>query len=217
MKEYTNTIGKLESGKTYVFKDEEAKRQWLSANTSNRELTNRYYLNGFTLSRVYNSGQGIVDYYIVIDINEIRFFKLKGHNDLTLDMLKTGMIVYVEDKNTNEIDMCMVLLNTDNGDILVGGSWEQLTELSLERIISVWQPCNNKAYLQTDMDRVCISSKERMKHVGLNVEGCKLVWKRKTEQELAKEKRMKELQDKAKTAKKILESIEKEMQELQND
>lgn len=70
-------LTKLEVGKTYVFKDGEAKEDWLSGYSANKQLHDSLYNNGFTLEYVYKDIQGEIGQRIVIGSDELKYFKLK--------------------------------------------------------------------------------------------------------------------------------------------
>jgi hypothetical protein len=74
--------------------------------------------------------------------------------------LKTGMWLEVEQKFTNVtlINMGMVLLDTENGDIIVGETWMPLDSLNEDleyenchvKITKIYQPSNNIDYLRKE-------------------------------------------------------------------
>lgn len=72
-----NELTKLEAGKTYVFKDEDAKEAWLSKYSCNKQQYDLFYNNGFTIEYVYKGIQGETGQRIVIGSDELQYFKLK--------------------------------------------------------------------------------------------------------------------------------------------
>lgn len=70
-------LTKLEAGKTYVFKDEDAKEAWLSRYSCNKQQYDLFYNNGFTIEYVYKGIQGETGQRIVIGSDELQYFKLK--------------------------------------------------------------------------------------------------------------------------------------------
>lgn len=70
-------LTKLEAGKTYVFKDEDAKEEWLSKYSCNKQQYDLFYNNGFTIEYVYKGIQGETGQRIVIGSDELQYFKLK--------------------------------------------------------------------------------------------------------------------------------------------
>lgn len=94
-------LTELEVGKTYVFKDEQSKDKYLSKYSHNREVYGRYYKDGFKLDTVETylgkEVYGIISGWLVINDEEIKYFKLKEENVVTnkfdKSMLKDGMVV----------------------------------------------------------------------------------------------------------------------------
>lgn len=71
-------LTKLEVGKTYVFKDDEAKEDWLSKCNTNKILYRDYYKEGFKLTDAfYYENSGYINRYEVISKSEVKYFKLK--------------------------------------------------------------------------------------------------------------------------------------------
>jgi len=58
--------------------------------------------------------------------------------------LKTGMIIELNNQGVKQ--SCMVLRNTDNGDILAGDTWMPLESLDMEKVLKVSVPRNNADY-----------------------------------------------------------------------
>lgn len=84
---------KLEVGKTYIFKDESCKDNYLSRFHCNRDLLREYYLSGYTIDSLSTSGSGrVCNGSFVIAASEIKYFKLKEENK----MLKPDDIISVE-------------------------------------------------------------------------------------------------------------------------
>lgn len=75
----------LEVGKTYVFKDEECKRKYLTRNSVNQTILNRFYKDGFILESTDHQGRlGCIEGNSVINYPELRFFKLKEESSQDL-------------------------------------------------------------------------------------------------------------------------------------
>jgi hypothetical protein len=66
----------LEANKTYVFKDNEARHNYLHSHKSNQKCINKHYKDGFTLTEVIGI-EGLIENLTVIFSREIQYFKLK--------------------------------------------------------------------------------------------------------------------------------------------
>lgn len=86
----------LESGKTYVFKDDKSKEEYLKAFSLNKGFYENYYLGGFTVESLDSLGNGCITKDVVISENELYLFKEKpsqtttlwdGISDLEVDMV----------------------------------------------------------------------------------------------------------------------------------
>lgn len=92
-------LTKLEVGKTYVFKDDESKQQYINQYYRNVDLISKHYKDGFTIDCLDEDGDGLISgsSLCVIVCREIKFFKLKEENVMTnkfdKSMLKDGMVV----------------------------------------------------------------------------------------------------------------------------
>ena len=92
-------LTKLEVGKTYVFKDEESKQEYIDRHDRNVDLISKYYKDGFTIENIDEDGDGEVNGSTagVIVSKEMKYFKLKEENIVTnkfdKSMLKDGMEV----------------------------------------------------------------------------------------------------------------------------
>lgn len=117
-------------------------------------------------------------------------------NTLTKDMLKTGMIAEYKRSVTGKIYLTMVLLGTENGDIVAGETWGSLDK-SIDYITSVWQPKNNMHFL---------NSAEGF-DAGLNLDGCTLIWERKSPEQLEIDKLQAEVDERLKRINEIKESL----------
>lgn len=78
-------LTKLEVGKTYVFKDETSKEYYLTGNCCNTQYCEEFYDKGFKLDNVETSPYkdyvyGMVSGAVVIDKDEMKYFKLKEEN-----------------------------------------------------------------------------------------------------------------------------------------
>ena len=72
----TKEVTKLEVGKTYIFKDESAKQNYIDSDIANYDIYTSYYNCGFTLGWVGSGGViGRVGHSIVIDDAELIYFK----------------------------------------------------------------------------------------------------------------------------------------------
>lgn len=76
-------LTKLEVGKTYVFKDEQSKQDYLENYTGDISKLKSCYDDGFTLTRVNSNGSGFTGGWnvitrCVINKNNIKYFKTKG-------------------------------------------------------------------------------------------------------------------------------------------
>lgn len=75
-------LTKLEAGKTYVFKDEEAKRAYLLNDSDNLRVFDNYYDDGFLIDAYNENRGGCTEGTILISIFELKYFKEKDpvHN-----------------------------------------------------------------------------------------------------------------------------------------
>lgn len=100
----------------------------------------------------------------------------KTSSTVDISTLKTGMIAELYYPHYNERSLVMVLLGTEDGDIVTGESWGSL-EGKLKYIDKVYQPTTNVNYLSGPQMSF-------NKETGLNTKGCKLIWERKSPQQL---------------------------------
>mgnify|MGYP000489024634 CR=1 FL=1 len=68
---------KLEAGKTYAFKDDAARDEYLTNHCTNRINVDSHYKDGFTLDRVDDQGCGYIGDSWVMDESEYHLFKEK--------------------------------------------------------------------------------------------------------------------------------------------
>ena len=68
---------KLESGKTYVFKDDACRDEYLTNHCTNRINVDSHYKDGFALDRVDDQGCGYIGDSWVMDESEYHLFKEK--------------------------------------------------------------------------------------------------------------------------------------------
>ncbi len=85
--------------------------------------------------------------------------------ELLRSELKTGTIVEITTERTGTVQMAMVLLDTERGDIVSGETWCPLESLfkgdaSTQTITKAWLPRSNMAYLNG----------------GINTDHCALIW-----------------------------------------
>lgn len=175
----------LEVGKTYVFKDEEAKKAWLERDETNLGRFCTQYRDGFKLTVVGRYG-GWVDGEYVISHEEIKYFKLKEENgmkEFTKDMLVAGKHI-CETRNGLKY---MVMLDSDDklfmSDPSSNCGWNDLEH---------WYSYNLKANLigsEWDITKVYTTEESNF----YNWDGLTLVWQRQeiTEQQ----KKILELQE----------------------
>jgi hypothetical protein len=73
------------------------------------------------------------------------------NKEFSKDDLKTGMVVEWESKIGDVVtnEMCVVLRDTEHGDVLAGSSWKPLYSLDMDSVLKVWQPLSNMAYSMT--------------------------------------------------------------------
>ncbi|APC44488.1 hypothetical protein [Pseudoalteromonas phage PH357] len=116
-------------------------------------------------------------------------------NTVTKDMLKTGMIIKHHDAYGGT-SLAMVLLNTADGDIFAGKTWGVLDN-NLAHIIEVYQPRANKYYLNggDGYDE------------GINLDGCTLIWERKSPEQLEIDKLQSEVDERLKRINELKESM----------
>ena len=109
-------LTKLEVGKTYVFKDEQSKQEYILRYCWNLDLISKYYKDGFTIGNI-NEGDGTAIGSIarVIVSKEMKFFKLKEKNVVTnkfnKSMLKDGMVVMLRNQNCAHAKGRLLVLN----------------------------------------------------------------------------------------------------------
>lgn len=110
-------LTKLEVGKTYVFKDELNKQEYIHRHDSNVSLISKYYKDGFTIESIDQDGDGIAIGSIarVIVRKEMKYFKLKEENVVTnkfdKSMLKDGMVVMLRNQNYPSSKGRLLVLN----------------------------------------------------------------------------------------------------------
>lgn len=108
-------LTKLEVGKTYVFKDDDAKEAWLNEYPTNKQHYDRFYNNGFALEYVYKDIQGEIGQRTVIGMDELKYFKLKEE-----DAMQQPKPIRPEDEVTitakyGDLAKVLMLLGRANG------------------------------------------------------------------------------------------------------
>lgn len=122
---------KLEAGKTYVFKNEECKDEYIRF-PINHQYYKKFYKDGFTLERITHGGAGIIKGVVVItiDFEEIKLFKeketkkeIKTYIGNVRDWtgLKLGdVLVSVKNKNAKIIWCGDVVCLANKGGLIYG-------------------------------------------------------------------------------------------------
>lgn len=98
-------LTKLEVGKTYVFKDEQGKQEYINLHYRNADLISKYYKDGFTIDCLGEDGEGMISgssMWVIVS-KEMKYFKLKEESVVTnkfdKSMLKDGMVVMFRDQS----------------------------------------------------------------------------------------------------------------------
>ena len=143
-------LTKLEVGKTYVFKDDVARGSYLAGNCCNTQYCEEFYSQGFKLDNVETSHYksyvyGMVSGAVVIDKDEIKYFKLKEEN---------VMPIKPEDEVTitttyRELAVCYAVL----GKIHQGGNEESLWS-KLKGILDPEQKVYNALIYEKDFYKI---------------------------------------------------------------
>lgn len=180
----------LEVGKTYVFKSEQAKREYIANYHTNSTIIDRLYEDGFTIHAIDREGDGLSEngQYITDTKQERNCLKLKEdmsvdkHVEFTKSMLKDGMVVMLRNQDCR----------FSRGKMLVLG----------DRLLSDGNACldyySQDMYYEDDNDFDIMAVYSVNETEDLNIEdwGLTLLWERKepSPEVLATHKKIDEIQ-----------------------
>lgn len=119
----TKEVTELTAGKTYVFKDDQAKKDYIHHNNLNTELL-QYYNEGFTLDKV-EDGEGLKCQHVVIGSDELRFFKLK-ETPQPENMIDITLYCYLASQN--RVEYC-------TQDAMATMGWKLLSEQTVSVVV----------------------------------------------------------------------------------
>ena len=116
---------KLEAGKTYVFKDDAARDEFISNDTCNRGIVKDYYKDGFLIESVTSEFEAVIcaDNFAGIDKSEFHLFKEKESKPFDISEyrfsdkdVKECMDTYINAEFKLSINLCSRVLELNKQD-----------------------------------------------------------------------------------------------------